>query len=137
MQSQLFAALTLGGEKSNHPNLRPRCCGLEPPCHISQSDRLNIALNSPLNSGFSLLRLVSNNAFDNRHSRRSKTKRLSLDQGPGQLNAIQLSLDNQLAAASLAFAAGSSCAAANIDFDLSSFIIGEGVVTARFILMVR
>lgn len=116
VQSQLFAALTLGGEKANHPNLRPRCCSLKPSRHIPQSDRLNITFNPPLDPCFRLLRLVPNDTFGNWHNFAGGiTKRLTFDQGSSQFDAIQLSLDNQLAAASLTSTAGSSCAAASID----------------------
>ena len=69
-------------------------------------------------------------AFHYRHTGRCKTLRLALDQDTNKLDAVQQSLDNQ--------AAGSAAArASSSDLDFSSFIIGDGPLTARLVLIVR
>lgn len=88
---------------------------------------------------FDLFRLMPDHTFRYRHGGWGKTQRLALDQDTGDFNAIQLSLGNQAdgCSASTAGSAAASSRTSIIDFDFSSFIIGEGVVTAFFILMVR
>lgn len=116
------------------PHSRCRC--LQPPGGLAQTDGLDFTLDTPCTTRLDLVRLMPDQYFRYRHGGRGITKCLALDQDAGEFYAIQLSLNNQSAATSATSAAGSSWAPI-IDFDLSSFIIGEGVVTARFILTVR
>ena len=83
---------------------------------------------------FCLLRRVPKQGFDYRNSRRGVAQTLALNQLTGNFDAIQVSLCFQASAASCGSATTSP---ASKDFDFSSFIIGEGVLTARFILTVR
>ena len=139
MQSQLFAALASCSKKARQPQVRPRRRGLQPFGGFTQTDGLDFTFNPPWATGFDLFRLMSNDAFRNRHAGRGVTQRLALDQCSREFDAVQLSLGNQFAGAgwTSASAAGCSSWASIIERDFSSFIIGEGVVTARFILMVR
>ena len=135
MQSQLLAALTARCQKARQSNQHSWNCRLQPLRRFAQTDRLDFALDAPNAACFNLFRLMSNHAFGNRYGCRCITQSATFHQRSNQFNPVQLSLNNQLAAAALASAGASE--AVNIDFDLSSFIIGEGVVTAFFILMVR
>ena len=75
-------------------------------------------------------------AFADRHTSRCKTQRLALDQGSGELDAVQQRLVNQ-AAGCPAVAAGAGSRTSSSDLDFSSFIIGDGVLTARLVRIVR
>ena len=96
------------------------------------------ALDAPRAARFDLFRLMPDHTLRYRHLGRSEPQSAALDQNSGQFNAVQLSLNSQAAGCS---AATTSTAASSrtsiIDLDFSSFIIGDGSVTARFILMIR
>ena len=135
MQSQLLAALTARCQKARQSNQHSRNCRLQPLRRFAQTDGLDFALDAPCAACFNLLRLMSNHAFGNRYGCRCIAQGTTFHQRSNQFNPVQLSLNNQLAAAALVSAGASE--AASIDFDFSSFIIGDGVVTAFFILIVR
>jgi len=125
-------------------NLDSRCRRLQPPGRLAQTNGLDFTLDAPWIACFDLLRLVPDHAFRYRHGSRGKTQYLALDQDSGQFNAVQLSLNNQAAgststsaSASASTSGAASSRASIIDLDFSSFIIGEGSVTAFFILIVR
>ena len=138
MQSQLFAALTSGGQKARQMNRHSRCRRLQPLGRLAQTDGLDFALDAPRATRFDLFRLMPDHTLRYRHLGRSEPQSAALDQNSGQFNAVQLSLNSQAAGCS---AAATSTAASSrtsiIDLDFSSFIIGDGSVTARFILMIR
>ena len=138
MQTQLLAVPAFRRQKAGQMNSRSRCRRLQPLGRLAQADGLNFTLDAPLTTGFKLLRLVPDQAFDDRHRGWSETQRLALDQRSSEFNAVQLRLNNQAAgAASATASAGAAGRTSIIDLDFSSFIIGDGSVTAFFILMVR
>ena len=115
---------------------------LQPSGRLAQSNGLDFTLDAPWVTRFDLFRLVPDHAFRYRHGSRGKTQYLALDQDSGEFNAVQLSLNNQAAGSTSASDSASASSTASsrtpiIDLDFSSFIIGEGSVTAFFILMVR
>ena len=138
MQSQLLAVLTSGGQEAGQMHRHSRCRRLQPLGRLAQTDGLDFALDAPRTARFDLFRLMTDHALGDRHSGRGETQRTALDQDTGQFKLVQLSLNNQAAGCS---AAATSTAASSrtsiIDLDFSSFIIGDGSVTARFILMIR
>ena len=135
MQSQLLAALTARCQKARQSNYCTWNRRLQPLRHFAQTDRLDFTLDAPCATRFNLLRLMGNHALGNWYGGRRVAQGTTFNQCSNQFNPVQLSLNNQLATAALVSAGASE--AGSIDFDLSSFIIGEGVVTAFFILMVR
>ena len=135
MQSQLLAALTARCQKACQSNHRSWYYRLQPLRRFTQANRLDFAFNATCTARLNLLRLMGNHAFSHRYGCRCIAQGTAFNQRSNQFDPVQLSLNNQFAAAA-PVSAGAS-AAASIDFDLSSFIIGEGVVTAFFILMVR
>ena len=138
VQSQLLAVLAPGGEKAGQMHLHSRCRRLQPLGRLAQGNGLDFALDAPRAPRFNLFRLVRYRAFHYRHGGRRVTQRLARDQDSGEFNAVQLSLNYQAAgAASASVSTGASSRTSIIDFDFSSFIIGDGVVIAFFILMVR
>lgn len=139
MQSQLFAVLALGGQEAGQTNRHSRCRCLQPLGRLAQTDGLDFTLDAPRTTRFDLLRLMPDHTFRYRHPGRGETQRTALDQDSSQFNAIQLSLDNQAAGCSAAATASTAASSRTsiIDLDFSSFIIGDGSVIARFILMVR
>ncbi len=139
MHSQLFAVLASRSQKTGHIQHNSGSCTLKPVSCVAKGNRLYVASNPPWTPGLHLLRLVFKHTFGHWHASRGKSQRLALDQGSAEFDPVQSSLDNQAAvsASVLPSAAASSEAAAIIDLDFSSFIIGDGVVTAFFILMVR
>jgi len=115
---------------------------LKPLGRLAQTNGLDFTLDAPWITCFDLLRLVPDHAFRYRHGSRGITQFLALDQDSSEFNAVQLSLNNQAAGSTSASASVSTSSTASsrtsiIDLDFSSFIIGEGPVTAFFILMVR
>ncbi|MBS1229156.1 MAG: hypothetical protein H6R17_2433 [Proteobacteria bacterium] len=120
-------------------NRHSRCRSLQPSRRLTQTDGLDFALDTPRATRFNLLRLVPDHTFRYRHLGRGETQRAALDQDSSQFNAIQLSLDSQAAGCSAAASTATTASSRTsiIDLDFSSFIIGDGSVTARFILMVR
>ena len=120
-------------------NRHSRCCRLQPPRRLAQTDGLDFTLDAPRATRFDLLRLMPDHTFRYRHAGRGETQRFALDQDSGQFNAVQLSLDSQAAGCSAAASTSTATSSRTsiIDLDFSSFIIGEGSVIARFILMVR
>ncbi len=136
MQSRLLAVPAARRQKAGQTKLRARSRRLQPLRHAAQGNRLDFAFDAPPAAGFELFRLVPDQAFADRHAGRRETQRLALDQGSGQLDAIQRSLDNQAAGCPAASPAAGS-RTSSIDFDFSSFIIGDGEVTARLVRIVR
>ena len=121
-------------------NRYSRSCRLQPPGRLAQTDGLDFALDAPRATRFNLLRLVADHTFRHRHLSRGETQRFALDQCSSQLNAVQLSLYSQAAGSTTAAASTSTVASSRtsiIDLDFSSFIIGDGSVIARLVLMVR
>ncbi len=148
MQSKLLAVLALGGEKTGQTKRSSRRGGLQPLGGRTQADGLDFTLDAPWTPRFHLFRPMPDHTFHDRHAGRGETQRFALNQGSGQFDrifrSIQQSLDNQAAGCSAGLAAASagadtaaSALASIIDLDFSSFIIGDGVVMARLVLMVR
>ena len=75
-------------------------------------------------------------AFRDRYAGRRKAQGLALDQDPTELDAVKQSLENQ-AAGCAAGSAGAGSRTSSKDLDFSSFIIGEGVLTARLVRIVK
>ena len=136
MQSWLLAVAAPGSEKPRQPERRPRTRRLQPACRRTQGNRLDFTLDTSWAARFDLLGLMPDQAFRDRYAGRRKAQGLALDQDPTELDAVQQSLENQ-AAGCAAGSAGAGSRTSSIDFDFSSFIIGEGVVTARLVLIVR
>ena len=120
-------------------NRHSRCCRLQPLRRLAQTNGLDFTLDAPRATRFDLLRLVPDHTFRHRHAGRGETQRFALDQDSGQFNAVQLSLNNQAAGCSAAASTTTTASsrASIIDLDFSSFIIGDGSVIARLVLMVR
>ena len=127
-------------------NFYSRCRRLKPSGRLAQTNGLDFTLDLPWVARFDLFRLVPDHAFRYWHGGRGETQHLALDQDSGEFNAVQLSLNTQAAGSTSASDSASDSASASstassrtsiIDLDFSSFIIGEGSVTAFFILMVR
>ena len=119
-------------------NLHSRCRRLQPLGRLAQADGLDFTFDAPGAPRFNLFRLVCYHAFRYRHGGRRETQRLALDQDSGEFDAVQLSLNYQAAGAdSVSTSTAATSRTSIIDFDFSSFIIGDGPVTAFFILMVR
>ena len=139
MQSQLFAVLTSGGQKARQMNRHSRCRRLQPLGRLAQTDGLDFALDAPRAARFDLFRLMPDHTLRYRHLGRSETQCAALDQDSGQFNAVQLSLNIQAAGCSAAASTTTTASsrASIIDLDFSSFIIGDGSVIARLVLMVR
>ncbi len=73
MQSQLFAVLAPGREKSGQTNRRSRRCRLQPLRCRTEANGLNFAFDTAQTAGFDLLRLVPDHTFRYRHTGRSET----------------------------------------------------------------
>ena len=114
---------------------------MQPLCRCTQGDGLDFAFDTPWAARFKLLGLMPDQAFHYRHTGRCKTLRLALDQDTNKLDAVQQSLDNQAAGSAAAWStaasAGEGSRASSSDLDFSSFIIGDGPLTARLVLIVR
>mgnify|MGYP001417973632 CR=1 FL=1 len=110
---------------------------MQPLCRRPQGDGLDFTLDVSWATRFNLLRLMPDQTFRYRHTGWRKTQRFALDQGSSEFNAVQQSLVNNQAAGSAAASAGAGSRTSSKDFDLSSFIIGDGVLTARLVLIVR
>jgi len=140
VQSGLSAVAAARGEKTADTQCRSGSRGLQPLRRLTDGQCLDVAFDLPRAAGFDLLRAVRDQAFDHRHAGRGVTQGFPLDQRAGQLEAIQCG-DSANPDTQAAGAAGDSLGAASrvssIDFDFSSFIIGEGVVTARLVRMIR
>ena len=148
MQSKLLAVLALGSEKTGQTKRSPRRGGLQPLGGRAQADGMDFTLDAPWTPRFHLFRPMHDHTFHDRHAGRGETQRFALYQGSGQFDRIfrsmQQSLDNQASATASAGAGvatgavtGASALTSIIDLDFSSFIIGDGVVMARLVLMVR
>ncbi len=141
MQSGLPAVTASGGEKTAQSQRYSGTGFLQPAGCRSDGYRLDVAFDLSRVAGFDLFRVVGDQAFDDRYPGRSEAQRFAFDQRTGQLDAIfgaiQPTLAIQAAASPAGASAGAGSRASSIDFDFSSFIIGDGVVTARLVRMIR
>lgn len=137
MQPWLLAVAAPGGQKARQMEGSPRICRLQPLCRGTQSNGLDFTFDTSWTTRFELFGLVPDQTFHYRHTSRRKTQRLALDQDSSELDAVQQSLSNQAAGSPAASSAGSGSRACSSDLDFSSFIIGDGPLTARLVLIVR
>ncbi len=136
MHLQLLAIPTAGGEKAAEDEHRTRHCCLQKLRCSSQGDHPDLTLNAAWATRLDLFRLVSDKPLDNGHTCRRKPHRLTLDENPAQFDAVRQSRDDQAAGC----AADSTCdgsRSSSSDLDFSSFIIGDGALTARFVRIVK
>ncbi len=133
------------GEKSRHLDRSADRDRLQPLGWLRKRNNGDLTLHLPHHSGLGLLRGMLEQPFAYRNPRRRVAQRLALDQPAGELDAVQ-SFSRAItrcaagSSAATATAAGATSAATsppNKERDFSSFIIGEGVVRACFILTVR
>jgi len=134
MQPRLPAVPAAGGEKTAQLQPCPGTRGLQPACRFAESDRRQLTLDAAMAAGLELLRLVTDQALRDRYAGRGEAQRLALDQDSAELDPVQQRLGVQAAGCS-PVAAGSRTSSSDLDF--SSFIIGDGALTARLVLIVR
>src|SRR5450759_1948175 len=153
VQYQLLAVAALAGEESGdfHLHSRPGCRHQTRFALEGQTGHL--ALHRALGAGFDLLGSVAEPEIDHRNTGRRVAQRVEFDQFAGQ-HELVVQYAQAAAGAATAGAAGAAAAATaasaglgasaafgaspfSTERDFSSFIIGEGAVTAAFICTVR
>jgi hypothetical protein len=139
MQNRSAAAQALCGEESGGAQRTTRNRRSQHRRQIAHRHRLHFHRHVAGQSRFALFRFVCQHAACDRHSGRGSTQRQHFGHARIEAQFVQTrfrQLATQAAAASLSTGLASSDPMF-IERDFSSFIIGEGVVTAFFILMVR
>ena len=139
MQNRGSTAHALCGKESGGAQRTARDRRSQHRRQIAQRHRLHFHRNLAGQARFDLFRFVRQHTAGHRYSGRGSTQRQHFGHARIEAQFVQTrfrQLATQAAAASLSAGLASSDPMF-IERDFSSFIIGEGVVTAFFILMVR
>ena len=133
MQNQLSTVAAARGEKPDDlETLTERRAG-KPAGGVAQRLDRDLELDAPLAAGLHHFALMAQLRVADRHAGRGIANCVALDQDAGQAQLIPY----QVRQAASAGAAAGAASPPISDLDFSSFIIGDGVVTARFILTTR
>lgn len=133
MQNQLSAVTAARGEEPGDLEALAERRAAEPAGLVAQRLDRDLELETPLAAGLDHVALMAQLRFADRHAGRGVANCVALDQDAGQAQLIPC----QVRQAASAGAAAGAASPPISDLDFSSFIIGDGVVTACFIFIVR